>query len=103
VRVSYIFVTGPKGAKFSKNKSCGSFAEKTPQVEIKDSTTAERECAAFPTTTYLVLRFAPGVDPKALQWLIKKIKAPRQFGGGELLLRRQPGCSEKEVNKKLIE
>ncbi|XP_059485668.1 anoctamin-10 isoform X2 [Neocloeon triangulifer] len=54
------------------------------------------DCDAFPKTTYLVLRFAPGIDPKALQWLIKKIKGPREKGGGELLLRRQPGCDEKD-------
>lgn len=85
----------------SKHKSCN-FSEKTASAEIKDGTAAEKECAAFPTTTYLVLRFAPGVDPKALQWLIKKIKAPRQFGGGDLLLRRQPGCTEKQVKEIML-
>jgi len=48
-----------------------------------------------------VLKFAPGLDPKALQWLIKKIKAPKDAGGGDLLLRRQPGCDDKQVNKYL--
>ncbi|KAF4525860.1 hypothetical protein B566_EDAN018219 [Ephemera danica] len=49
----------------------------------------------FPTT-YLVLRFVPGAQIRALRWLVDRIKARHDLGGAELLLRRQPGTSPSE-------
>lgn len=44
-----------------------------------------------------MLRFAPGLEPQALRWLVDKIRGRREAGGGELLLRQQPGTTPHEV------
>ncbi|XP_065353093.1 anoctamin-10 isoform X3 [Cloeon dipterum] len=80
-----------------KERAKGLSSNRQKNTNEKEEQCEPVECSVLPPkTTYLVLRFAPGIDPQALQWLIRKIKTPREKGGGELLLKRQPSCDEKK-------
>lgn len=75
----------------SKGGASKSLVVKDAVRRPKDEVTEE-----FPPT-YLVLRFTPGLDLQAVRWLAQKICGRREDGGGELLLRKQPGTTPSEV------
>lgn len=56
--------------------------------DVFDFTDSEDVDAPFPPT-YMVVRFAADVKPRAIAWLVDKIRGPRSHGGAELLVRRQ--------------
>ncbi|XP_046394474.1 anoctamin-10 [Ischnura elegans] len=47
----------------------------------------------FPQT-YLVLKFSRKASSQCIEWLAKKIQGPRDEGGAELLVRRQPSSCD---------
>lgn len=56
--------------------------------DVFDFTDSEDADAPFPPT-YMVVRFAAATQPRAIAWLVDKIRGPRSHGGAELLVRRQ--------------
>lgn len=56
--------------------------------DVFDFTDSEDMDAPFPQT-YMVVRFGADVKPRAIAWLVDKVRGPRSHGGAELLVRRQ--------------
>lgn len=56
--------------------------------DVFDFTDSEDADAPFPPT-YMVVRFASSLQPRAIAWLVDKVRGPRSHGGAELLVRRQ--------------
>lgn len=56
--------------------------------DMFDFTDSEDADAPFPPT-YMIVRFAPDAQPRAIAWLVDKIRGPRSHGCAELLVRRQ--------------
>ena len=65
--------------------SSGLLAEMGDVFDLTDSEDAD---AHFPPT-YMVIRFAADVQPRAIAWLVDKVRGPRSHGCAELLVRRQ--------------
>ncbi|XP_037040102.1 anoctamin-10 isoform X2 [Bradysia coprophila] len=58
------------------------------RVNFEENTDEDIDSSAF--ETYLVIKFANNVNSKSLRWIVDKIRGKKNYGGAELLIRKEP-------------